>query len=87
MLKHQFGLDKPICVQYVYWLIGNDSTRPVEQIAAPKAGIFTPIIQCLDPRTYLNSDSPGQAKGILRGDFGMSFRTRQPVTDTIRSVI
>ncbi len=26
-LKRQFGLDKPILVQYVYWLIGNDWTK------------------------------------------------------------
>jgi peptide/nickel transport system permease protein len=26
-LKRQLGLDKPIVVQYVYWLIGNDWTR------------------------------------------------------------
>jgi len=30
-------------------------------------------------------DSPGQGKGILRGDFGMSYRTRQPVIDAIRN--
>jgi peptide/nickel transport system permease protein len=29
-------------------------------------------------------DSPGQGKGILRGDFGMSYRTRKPVLDSIR---
>jgi peptide/nickel transport system permease protein len=28
-------------------------------------------------------DSYGQGKGILRGDFGLSFRTRKPVIDTI----
>lgn len=26
-LERQLGLDKPIVVQYIYWLIGNDSTR------------------------------------------------------------
>lgn len=30
-------------------------------------------------------DSPGQGKGILRGDFGMSYRTRQPVIEAIRN--
>jgi peptide/nickel transport system permease protein len=29
-------------------------------------------------------DSPGQGKGILRGDFGFSYRTRKPVIDSIR---
>jgi peptide/nickel transport system permease protein len=30
-------------------------------------------------------DSSGQGKGILRGDFGMSYRTRKPVLDSIRN--
>ncbi len=30
-------------------------------------------------------DSPGQGKGILRGDFGMSYRTRKPVIDSLRN--
>jgi len=29
------------------------------------------------------ADSPGTRKGILRGDFGFSYRTRQPVLDEI----
>lgn len=86
-LKRQFGLDKPVCVQYVYWLIGNDWTRAVAEVKKPNAGVFTPILQCLDPRTYINSESPGQSKGILRGDFGISFRTRKPVIDSIGSYL
>jgi peptide/nickel transport system permease protein len=87
MLKHQFGLDKPICVQYLYWLIGNDWTRPIGENPKPNAGIFSAIVACLDPRSYLNSDSPGVGKGIIRGDFGISFRTRKPVIDTIGSYL
>jgi peptide/nickel transport system permease protein len=30
-------------------------------------------------------ESYGQGKGILRGDFGMSYRTRQPVMDSIKN--
>lgn len=30
-------------------------------------------------------DSSGQGKGILRGDFGMSYRTRKPVIDSLRN--
>lgn len=85
ILKRQFGLDKPVCVRYVYWLIGNDWNRPVGEITKPRAGIFTPIIECLDPRSYLNAESPGIGKGVLRGDFGNSFRTRKPVLDTIKT--
>jgi len=85
ILKRQFGLDKPVCVRYVYWLIGNDWTRQVEKVTRPEAGVFTPIVECLDPRLYLNSESPGQGKGVLRGDFGNSYRTRQPVIEAFIS--
>jgi peptide/nickel transport system permease protein len=84
ILKRQFGLDKPVCVRYVYWLIGNDWTKPVEVTPKPSFGIFTPIIQCLDPRSYMLSESPGVGKGVLRGDFGNSYRTRKPVLEAIK---
>jgi peptide/nickel transport system permease protein len=64
MLKRQFGLDKPVAVQYVIWLIGNDWMK----VDADGDGI---------------AESYGERRGILRGDFGFSFRTRQPVLDEI----
>jgi peptide/nickel transport system permease protein len=64
LLKRQFGLDQPIVMRYVFWLLGNDWT----QIDTNGDGI---------------KDSPGQAKGILRGDFGVSYRTRKPVINSI----
>jgi len=63
-LKRQFGLDQPLPVQYLYWLIGNDWT----QIDSDGDGI---------------KDAPGSRKGILRGDFGFSYRTREPVLQEI----
>ncbi len=60
ILKRQFGLDKPLPVQYIIWLVGNDWMR----VDANGDGIL---------------DSYGTRQGILRGDFGFSFRTRQPV--------
>jgi peptide/nickel transport system permease protein len=63
-LKRQFGLDKPLYVQYVYWLVGNDWT----QIDSDGDGV---------------NDEAGSRKGILRGDFGFSYRTRQPVLEEI----
>ena len=59
-LKRQFGLDKPLAVQYVIWLVGNDWM----QVDADGDGI---------------AESYGDRRGILRGDFGFSFRSRQPV--------
>ncbi len=85
ILKRQFGLDKPVCVRYVYWLIGNDWTKTVEELPQTSAGIFTPIAQCLDPRSYLLTLSTGVGEGVLRGDFGNSYRTRQPVLDSIKT--
>ena len=64
-LKRQFGLDKPLPVQYVVWLIGNDWMR----IDADGDGI---------------ADGYGERKGILRGDFGFSFRSRKPVLEEIK---
>lgn len=64
MLKRQFGLDKPLPVQYVIWLIGNDWMR----VDADGDGV---------------AESRGERRGILRGDFGFSFRTRQPVLQEI----
>lgn len=63
-LKRLFGLDKPLPVQYVVWLIGNDWMR----LDADGDGIL---------------DSFGTRRGILRGDFGFSFRTHNPVIKEI----
>ena len=65
-LKRQFGLDKPLPVQYVVWLAGNDWM----QIDSDGDGVL---------------DSQGERKGILRGDFGFSYRTRKPVMDEIKA--
>jgi len=64
MLKRQFGLDQPVPVQYVVWLIGNDWMK----VDADGDGI---------------AESRGERRGILRGDFGFSFRTREPVLEEI----
>ena len=65
ILKRQFGLDKPLTVQYLIWLVGNDWMR----VDANGDGII---------------DGYGTRRGILHGDFGFSFRTRQPVLVEIR---
>lgn len=64
MLKRQFGLDQPLPLQYVIWLVGNDWMN----VDADGDGI---------------AESRGERRGILRGDFGFSFQTRQPVLDEI----
>jgi peptide/nickel transport system permease protein len=63
-LKRQFGLDKPLTVQYIIWLAGNDWM----EVDTDGDGI---------------KDSYGTRKGILRGDFGFSYKTREPVLQEI----
>jgi len=63
-LKRQFGLDKPVPVQYVIWLIGNDWMK----VDTDGDGI---------------AESYGTRKGILRGDFGFSYQTREAVLSVI----
>ncbi len=63
-LTRQLGLDKPLIVQYLYWLIGNDWAK------ADLDGDGIP-------------ETPGNRKGVLRGDFGVSLVNRKPVTQVI----
>ena len=63
-LERQFGLDQPLPLQYVIWLVGNDWMK----VDADGDGI---------------KDGYGERRGILRGDFGFSFRTHKPVLEEI----
>lgn len=63
-IKRSFGLDKPLPVQYIVWLAGNDWMK----IDTDGDGI---------------PDGYGTRKGILRGDFGFSYKERKPVLDLI----
>jgi peptide/nickel transport system permease protein len=64
ILKRQLGLDKPLPIQYLIWLAGNDWMK-------------------VDQNGDGITESSGTRKGILRGDFGFSFQTRQPVLKEI----
>lgn len=63
-LKRQFGLDKPVPLQYLIWLVGNDWM----EVDTDGDGVM---------------DNRGERRGILRGDFGFSFRSRKPVLEEI----
>lgn len=63
-IRRSFGLDKPLPIQYIVWLVGNDWMQIDED------GDDIP-------------DSYGTRKGILRGDFGFSYKNREPVIDLI----
>jgi len=63
-IRRSFGLDKPLPIQYIVWLAGNDWMA----IDTDGNGI---------------TDSYGTRRGILRGDFGFSYKNREPVLDQI----
>jgi peptide/nickel transport system permease protein len=64
-LRRRLGLDKPIHIQYIYWLIGNDWTK----VDVDGDGIL---------------ETPGERRGVLRGDFGTSIVKRgKPVLELI----
>ena len=56
-LSRQLGLDKPLHMQYVYWLVGNDWTS-------------------LDVDGDGIAETPGDRKGVLRGELGDSLAIR-----------
>jgi peptide/nickel transport system permease protein len=64
-LRRRLGLDQPITVQYLYWLVGNDWT--MVDIDGDGVG-----------------ETPGERKGVIRGDFGTSIVKRgTPVLELI----
>jgi peptide/nickel transport system permease protein len=69
-LRKALGLDQPIYVQYLYWLVGNDwMPMDVDGDGEP------------DP---LEERRPYEIKyGVLRGDFGTSIATRQPAMELV----
>jgi peptide/nickel transport system permease protein len=63
-LRRQLGLDQPVYMQYVTWLVGNDW----QKIDMDGDGV---------------PETSGKRHGILRGDWGNSLVTRQPVLTMI----
>jgi peptide/nickel transport system permease protein len=64
ILKRQLGLDKPLPLQYVVWMFGNDW-------------------MIVKTNATTSGTGNGIRLGILRGDFGFSYHTRQPVLTVI----
>ncbi len=78
-LAIQLGVNDPLPVQYLRWLLGDDWMR----WDANGDGVADHSF--LLPLTGPNGETlpPGTGKGILRGDFGNSFYYKQPVVNLI----
>ncbi len=60
-LRRFYGLDDPIYMQYIHWMIGDDW-------------------YLRDMDFDGEGETPGNRRGILRGDFGESLAYKRPVT-------
>lgn len=80
-LAAQLGVNDPIPVQYLRWLLGDDWMRwDADGDAISDHAFLLP----LDADGDGEPEQPGQSKGILRGDFGRSFSPgRRHVIDII----
>ncbi len=68
ILRRSLGLDDPVALQFLHWLIGDDwHQRDLDFDGEP--------------------DTYGERRGVLRGDFGESFRFGRPVTQVIGAVL
>jgi peptide/nickel transport system permease protein len=68
ILRAKYGLDDPLVLQFVYWVVGDDGVqRPVDYNNDGEVDFV----------------ATGVRLGIIRGDFGDSIRFRKPVLQVI----
>src|SRR5262245_23551015 len=79
-LAAQLGVNDPLPVQYLRWLIGDDWMRwDADGDGVADHAFLLP----LDANGDGEPEPPGHARGILRGDFGRSFSQKRPAIDLI----
>lgn len=87
-LEDALGLNDPLPLQYIRWLLGDD--WQIAERRAPFARLQHTWLNVLERETIRSvyDDSVdainGNARGILRGDFGRSFHTNR---DALSSVL
>ncbi len=79
-LKAQLGVNDPIHIQYLRWLLGDDWMRwDSDGDGVADSAVLIP----LDADGDGEPEPPGERLGILRGDFGRSFVFRRPAVDIL----
>ena len=76
----RLGVNDPLPLQYLRWLMGDDWLRWDSDGDGISDGSF---LVPLDADGDGEPEPPGERKGILRGDFGRSFTRPRPVIDMI----
>jgi peptide/nickel transport system permease protein len=76
----QLGVNDPLPIQYLRWLLGDDWMRWDSNGDGISDGSF---LIALDANADGENDPPCNRLGIIRGDFGRSFFYRRPVQDMI----
>lgn len=80
IIAARLGVSDPLPVQYLRWLLGDDWMRR-DWDGDGKSDVA--FLIHIDADGDGNPDPPGTSKGILRGDFGTSYFSRQPVIRVI----
>lgn len=76
----RLGVNDPLPIQYLRWLFGDDWMRWDNNGDGIADGSF---LLPLDANGDGVAEDPGLRRGILRGDFGISFTLRRPVLEVI----
>lgn len=76
----RLGINDPLPVQYVRWLMGDDWLRwDSDGDGTSDHSFLIP----LDANNDGQPEPPGTRRGVMRGDFGNSFSLKRPVLDLI----
>jgi peptide/nickel transport system permease protein len=76
----RLGINDPIPVQYLRWLLGDDWMRwDTDNDGIADKSFLIP----LDANDDGENEPPGTRRGILRGDFGASFFNNRPVLNIL----
>ncbi|MBE2269513.1 MAG: ABC transporter permease subunit [Anaerolinea sp.] len=80
IIAARLGVNDPLPVQYLRWLLGDDWMRwDSDGDGVADQSFLLP----LDADGDGEPEPPGDGRGILRGDFGRSFFYRRPVIDML----
>lgn len=80
-LELELGVNDPLPVQYLRWLVGDDWMRWDSDGDELCDGSF--LIECDTDGDGEGDLPPGDRYGVMRGDFGQSFFNNRPVVDIL----